>query len=52
MTVLPGLDLVAPMLAAAGTPPAGGGWAYEMKFDGVWAIAYLQSKARNLGAQY
>lgn len=37
---LPGL--VAPMLATAGDLPADdGGWAYELKWDGVRAIAYV-----------
>jgi bifunctional non-homologous end joining protein LigD len=30
---------VAPMLAAAGEPPSGPGWAFEFKWDGVRAIA-------------
>jgi bifunctional non-homologous end joining protein LigD len=30
---------VAPMLACAGTPPSGTGWAFEFKWDGVRAIA-------------
>jgi bifunctional non-homologous end joining protein LigD len=30
---------VAPMLACAGTPPSGAGWAFEFKWDGVRAIA-------------
>jgi bifunctional non-homologous end joining protein LigD len=34
-------ELVAPMLAAAGTLPVGGGWAFEFKYDGVRAIAYV-----------
>jgi bifunctional non-homologous end joining protein LigD len=38
--VLPGLESVPPMLAAAGTPPPGEGWAYEFKYDGVRAITY------------
>jgi hypothetical protein len=33
MPILPGLDLVPPMLAAAGTLPSGPGWAYEFKFS-------------------
>ncbi|MEU8663609.1 non-homologous end-joining DNA ligase [Actinoplanes philippinensis] len=36
---MPGL--VAPMLAAAGPMPADGGWAFEFKYDGVRAVAYL-----------
>jgi bifunctional non-homologous end joining protein LigD len=30
---------VAPMLACAGTPPSGAGWAFEFKWDGVRVIA-------------
>jgi bifunctional non-homologous end joining protein LigD len=30
---------VAPMLASAGAPPSGPGWAFEFKWDGVRAIA-------------
>jgi bifunctional non-homologous end joining protein LigD len=30
---------VAPMLACAGAPPSGAGWAFEFKWDGVRAIA-------------
>jgi bifunctional non-homologous end joining protein LigD len=30
---------VAPMLALAGAPPSGAGWAFEFKWDGVRAIA-------------
>ena len=29
---------VSPMLATAGRPPAGPGWAFEFKWDGVRAI--------------
>ena len=32
---------VPPMLATLGTLPAGGGWAYEYKWDGVRAVVYL-----------
>ena len=39
--VLPGLELVAPMLAAAGSVPTGPGWAFEFKYDGVRAITYV-----------
>jgi ATP-dependent DNA ligase len=35
------LPLVAPMLAAAGSLPHEGGWAFEYKFDGVRALTYL-----------
>ena len=36
--------LIRPMLATAGTiPGADGGWATEMKWDGVRAIAYVES---------
>ncbi|MFC3992420.1 non-homologous end-joining DNA ligase [Actinoplanes siamensis] len=42
MTVEPVMpDHVAPMLAAAGAIPAGAGWAFEFKFDGVRAVAYV-----------
>lgn len=35
-------ELVAPMLAStASAPPRGEGWAYEFKWDGVRAIAYV-----------
>lgn len=34
-------ELVAPMLAAAGPLPAEAGWAFEYKFDGIRAIAYV-----------
>ena len=34
---------VRPMMAAAGRfPPDGGAWAYELKWDGVRASAYIQ----------
>lgn len=36
-TVAP--DFVAPMLAVAGRPPIGVGWAFEIKWDGVRCIA-------------
>jgi len=36
-TTLPGP--VAPMLATAGEPPSGPGWAFEFKWDGVRAVA-------------
>lgn len=41
MPVLPGLDLIPPMLAAAGTVPTGAGWAFEFKYDGVRATTYI-----------
>src|SRR4051794_11391922 len=41
MPVLPGLDLIPPMLAAAAALPAGEGWAYEFKYDGVRLVAYV-----------
>jgi bifunctional non-homologous end joining protein LigD len=34
---------VAPMLACAGAPPSGAGWAFEFKWDGVRAIAAVGS---------
>jgi bifunctional non-homologous end joining protein LigD len=34
-------DLVAPMLAAAGPLPTNEGWAFEFKYDGVRATAYV-----------
>ncbi len=34
-------ELIGPMLAAAGALPAGAGWAYEFKYDGVRAICYV-----------
>ena len=33
---------VLPMMAALGEMPSGAGWSYEMKWDGVRAIAYLE----------
>jgi len=47
-------ERVVPMLARAGTlPPDGAGWAYEIKWDGVRAIAFsepgtLRVQSRNL----
>jgi bifunctional non-homologous end joining protein LigD len=41
MPVLPGLELVPPMLAAAGAMPADPGWAFEFKYDGVRAVTYV-----------
>ncbi|MDY7089810.1 MAG: non-homologous end-joining DNA ligase [Actinomycetota bacterium] len=43
----------APMLAAAGTLPAGPGWAFEFKYDGVRAITMVgdgrvEARSRNL----
>jgi bifunctional non-homologous end joining protein LigD len=34
-------DPIPPMLATLGTLPSGGGWAYEYKWDGVRAVAYV-----------
>jgi bifunctional non-homologous end joining protein LigD len=34
--------LISPMLATPGALPAGPGWAYEFKWDGVRAVSYLQ----------
>jgi bifunctional non-homologous end joining protein LigD len=34
-------DPVPPMLATLGALPAGGGWAYEYKWDGVRAVVYV-----------
>lgn len=36
-------DLIQPMLAAPGSLPAGSGWAYEFKLDGVRAVTYLEA---------
>src|SRR5690349_5549094 len=41
MPVLPGLELIPPMLAAVGPMPAADGWAYEFKYDGVRAVTYV-----------
>ncbi|MFC7530169.1 non-homologous end-joining DNA ligase [Actinoplanes sp. GCM10030250] len=38
-------DLIPPMLAAAGALPAGAGWAFEFKYDGVRAVSYLHDGA-------
>jgi bifunctional non-homologous end joining protein LigD len=35
-----GRKLIAPMLATLGEVPAGPGWAFEVKFDGVRAVGY------------
>src|SRR5689334_24082893 len=34
-------DLISPMLATPGALPAGPGWTYEFKWDGVRAVSYL-----------
>src|SRR5688500_17652609 len=40
--ILPGLpEILPPMLAAAGPLPAGAGWAFEFKYDGVRAVTYI-----------
>jgi bifunctional non-homologous end joining protein LigD len=42
-------ELVRPMLAVAGELPEGPGWAYEMKWDGVRAVVYIDGgRARAL----
>ncbi|ETD31625.1 non-homologous end-joining DNA ligase [Williamsia sp. D3] len=41
-------DAPLPMLATLGTPPAGSGWAYEMKWDGQRAIAVVDSASARL----
>ncbi|MDZ5444910.1 non-homologous end-joining DNA ligase [Micromonospora sp. 4G57] len=41
-------DLVPPMLASSGALPSGPGWAYEFKWDGVRAIAYVDDGVRLL----
>jgi bifunctional non-homologous end joining protein LigD len=40
--------LVRPMLATAGALPAGPGWGYEFKWDGVRAVAYVAGGVRLL----
>jgi bifunctional non-homologous end joining protein LigD len=35
-------SVIAPMLAAAGAAPRGSRWAYEFKYDGVRAGAYVR----------
>src|SRR3954466_9424080 len=40
--------LIRPMLAMAGPVPAGPGWAFEVKFDGVRAIGYTGRKGLTL----
>ncbi|MFI6263862.1 non-homologous end-joining DNA ligase [Micromonospora sp. NPDC051006] len=40
--------LVRPMLATSGALPSGPGWAYEFKWDGVRAIAYVADGIRLL----
>jgi bifunctional non-homologous end joining protein LigD len=47
-------ERIAPMLARAGPLPLDGDWAYELKWDGVRAIAYcvpgqVRLQSRNLG---
>jgi bifunctional non-homologous end joining protein LigD len=44
-------DRIAPMLAVAGTLPSGDqGWAYEVKWDGIRAIVYVEGgRVRALG---
>ena len=37
------IPLIRPMLATAGPLPAGDDWAYELKWDGVRAVAYLDA---------
>lgn len=41
-------DAPLPMLATLGPPPAGTGWAYEMKWDGQRAIAVVDSASASL----
>ena len=46
-------DALAPMLATAADLPTGGGWAYEVKWDGVRALAWcdrgtVKVRSRNL----
>src|ERR1043165_5529353 len=36
-----GAALISPMLATLGELPVAGGWAYEFKWDGIRALAYL-----------
>ncbi|MFI6077191.1 non-homologous end-joining DNA ligase [Actinoplanes sp. NPDC051343] len=38
-------ELIPPMLAALGRLPAGGGWAFEFKYDGVRAVTYVDRGA-------
>ncbi|MCE6997256.1 non-homologous end-joining DNA ligase [Saccharothrix sp. S26] len=35
-------ELIRPMLASPGRLPAGGGWAFEFKWDGVRAVTYVR----------
>ncbi|MFE3454850.1 non-homologous end-joining DNA ligase [Nonomuraea sp. NPDC059194] len=42
------LPSYAPMLAKAGSLPVAGEWAYEMKWDGVRALAYVEDRAVRL----
>ncbi len=44
MVTPPPSAVVAPMLATAGTAPAGPGWAYEYKWDGVRAIVHADGQ--------
>ncbi|WP_433261816.1 non-homologous end-joining DNA ligase [Actinosynnema sp. CS-041913] len=41
-------DLVRPMLATAGELPDGPGWAFEFKWDGVRAVAYVLDRKLRL----
>ncbi|RKT55390.1 non-homologous end-joining DNA ligase [Saccharothrix australiensis] len=41
-------DLVRPMLATAGALPDGPGWAFEFKWDGVRAVAYVLDRRLRL----
>lgn len=43
-----GVGLVRPMLATAGSVPSSPGWAFEVKFDGVRAIAYTSATGLRL----
>jgi bifunctional non-homologous end joining protein LigD len=53
-------DNIAPMLATSGGLPAGDGWAFEVKWDGVRAIGYAEGgrlrlasrRANNITARY
>ncbi len=38
----PLFPVIAPMLATAGAAPAGAGWGYEFKWDGVRAVTYAE----------
>ena len=39
---------IKPMLATSGKLPSKGGWAYEIKWDGVRALAYVDGKSLHL----